>query len=205
MIKQHSSILCYNKINLNIPIVLIIGREPNNDSIGDGKMGLYDFDDHPRCGFWNMAFHLMNYYSTNQHGNNTNHTSSYKKIMRSKGCCPLVFTDTLTRGIKNSRSNKYTIRQCYENDFQKQIEIIFKQKDLLNRVELVLLSGLEDDLYDKFKSQFELRWSKLYSAKPITCIKFLYGGNMGDIKSQIDSNQLVKNKIIEINNQYFKK
>ena len=43
----------------DFPIVLVVGREPNNNSISDKTVGQYDFIKYSKCAFWNIAFKVL--------------------------------------------------------------------------------------------------------------------------------------------------
>ncbi len=79
-------------VPVNFPLVLIVGREPNNTTESDGSIGNIPFEEkgidaitgkkynNQKCAFWNIAFGLLG------------STKEIKKMISEKLFCPIVFT-----------------------------------------------------------------------------------------------------------------
>ena len=162
---------------MNFPIILIIGREPNNDSISDATVGQYDFKTHPKCAFWNTAFKLVGSY-------NDITTAELKKLFIKNNSSPIVFTDASPKGIPNIVSAKNKIRSTLaEAEIKEHIKSIFNNEKLINRVKFVLFSGLENNKYNMFKTLFNEQ--AIERQIPITEISFLIGNNYPKIQKKI--------------------
>ncbi|MDP1696123.1 MAG: hypothetical protein Q8L29_04375, partial [archaeon] len=55
--KEHALITLFNRTGKgNFPLILIIGREPNNTNKFNNKVGKYFFEDAPTSAFWNISY-----------------------------------------------------------------------------------------------------------------------------------------------------
>jgi len=93
-----------NTLQQTFPLVLIIGREPNTDLEISGEHGLYNFDDHPRCAFWNVAYSVV----AETQGLSA---AQLKQQCRHRRSSPLVFADALPIGIKYAVRRKDELRE----------------------------------------------------------------------------------------------
>lgn len=203
--RHHPVMLRYVNTHLyNFPLVLIVGREPNNDPDSestDEPGGLPFNEEGPdkkskeyynfkRCAFWNTAFGKF------AKANGT-HTQQIKKDFEDREACPIIFTDASPIGIRNEKVNKWREREKIgELKFKEQIEKIFKQKDLLSRVKLVIFSGLDRTVYDDFKETFEIyKKDHGYDFKINKNVPFFYGNNSGYIDTAIENDQEIFKEI----------
>lgn len=180
--EPHPSILAYGQtIHKTFPLIMFIGREPNNATMSNGAIHTYDFNDskNKKCGFWNMAFNLYGHY-------NQKSTYEIKEMFRLKCSSPIIFSDASPKGLPNEkrRSMKQQFRQTLTiQDFDHQLNSILDKPQILDRVKLIYLSGLEDGCFGYFKSEFIKQISK--SKIIVKEIKFLFGNNIPVIKNQI--------------------
>lgn len=167
---EEHPILVYYKDTLkyNFPLILFVGREPNTENILNSKIDKFDFDDHPRCAFWNTAFGVVGYFEELN-------IREVKNKFRETKYSNIIFTDSLPKGIKNEIKDKYKIRELInDKEIEKHIENLSKL-EILDRVNLIVLCGLE---HKKF--QYSVKLLKKLSVNkniPIVETKFLIGNN----------------------------
>ncbi len=196
MSNTHPVMLRYKNTHLHsFPLILIVGREPNNDPDSEST---YESNGLPfnkgidentgkefnntKCAFWNIAFGKFAKV-------NGTHTQQIKKDFEYREACPIIFTDASPIGIPNEKGNKWRERKKLgELKFKEQLEKIFKQKDLLIRVKLVIFSGLDRDknVYEYFKKEFETyKNDHGYDFRINENVPFFYGTNSKKIDDAI--------------------
>ena len=128
------------------PLILCIGREPNTDKRIINELDSYDFNCHPHCAFWNTSYSVIA-------------QTAGLKIRKLKRACnermssPIIYADALPGGLKNSVENKPERRKNIPTaEKKKHVTNVFKF-DLINRVEVVLTSGLDGPAFKESKSQ----------------------------------------------------
>lgn len=180
----HSAILAFRQTEKKeFPLILVVGREPNNDSVSDKKVGTYDFTEFPNCAFWNIAFKLVGAY-------NGLTTVQIKQLFLQQNASSVIFTDASPKAIVNKVKNKNAIRLTLtDEEVIEHVDAIFANEGLLKRVKLVLFSGLEDTKYTKFKTLFNQQASQ--SQIPTKEIAFLIGNNYPKIEKQIGDKEIV--------------
>jgi hypothetical protein len=185
---SHPLILKYEQSDqLNFPLILVIGREPNTNDVSDGLVGNYDFDKYPKCAFWNVAFSLLARIIESTR-------KEIKEKFRKQQAAPLLFSDAFAQGIENRVNNKLSIRTEQVLAANDQVEAIFKHSYLLNRVKLIILSGLERKVYDNFKSKIHIRLQQ--SGVIIIELPFFYPTNMPSImKCLTEENRILIKEI----------
>ena len=101
----HPLIIYYKETaNKIFPLIMFIGREPNNINPYEDTIGGYDFDEAPRCSFWNIGYKIV--------GNiNGFAVSDLKNKCRSKKSSPIIFSDSLPSPIPMRIKNKSKIRR----------------------------------------------------------------------------------------------
>ncbi len=168
----------------NFPLILVVGREPSNETISDNSPGFYVFEtkEHRRCAFWNTSFKLLGEF-------NGLTTREMKQKFLEVGSSPIVFTDASAQGIPNKVTTKETIRhQLVKENFYDQVDTIFANEDILKRVKLIFLSGLSSPVYNDFKQKINQR--ALMSNIPIKEISFLIGYNYKKIMTEISQSEI---------------
>ncbi len=183
---SHPLLLKYQQTDqLNFPLILVIGREPNTNDLSDGLVGDYDFEKYPKCAFWNVAFSLLARVigSTRK---------EIKEELRRQQAAPLLFSDAFAQGIENKVNNKLIIRNGQVSTANDQVEALFKYTYLLDRVSLIILSGLDHKVYDNFKSKIYNRLKR--SNTTIIELPFFYPTNMPSIMNRLteESSMMIK-------------
>jgi hypothetical protein len=187
--------ILYYKATLEarFPLILIFGREPNdsNDTV-DSDNWQYDFSDHPRCAFWNISHSLI--------GGSCDLTAAQLKAkFRQRNCSPILYSDSSPISIPNSALRKAKIRKgITEEEIDNHIDLVFSNKEIIDRVKIVILSGL-------YKSDFSysknLIIQKCADKGIVPCeVPFFYGTNKKDIISQAENYLPI---IKSICNQFF--
>lgn len=194
--KEHPLICLYkDTIKKNFPIILIFGREPNNEVPFYNEIGLYDFDEKPKTGFWNISYKLVG----------DLHNLSVKELKdkcKSKESSILAYTDCSPCPIPSNISNyrKKKIRQNIPtNEIENHIEDIFS-KEIINRVKLIILSGVSGE---DFRKSVDLIKNKCEERKiKSTEVLFFHGNNYPKIYQKIKSDNDAKSIIKEIFNKW---
>jgi hypothetical protein len=181
--ETHPLLLAFGKTyEHTFPLILVIGREPNETTSSDKSLGSYDFREFPRCAFWNTAFHVFGKF-------NARKTSALKLEFIRKEASPIVFTDALAFGIKNQVADKNSLRKgMKEEDFNQQAEDIFSHLEVIGRTKLILLSGLSDEcLYGTFKKTIAKKAGALHIR--VKEVPFFYPTNSKAIYEQLSADE----------------
>ncbi len=125
----------------SFPLILCVGREPNAERSIKNCLGHYDFKCVPRCGFWNLSYSLV--------GSSVGLSAKeFKRVCHAQGASPLVYADALPIAIRDSTKNKRAIRaEVPAETWQQHIDDLFSHRDILDRVAVVLLSGLNRNVF----------------------------------------------------------
>lgn len=199
----HDLIVTYkNTENQKFPLILIIGREPSNDSPFTQTTGTYDFDAASKCAFWNTSYASVG----SACGRNT---SDMKKLCRLMQSSPIAFTDASPVPINNSNENKRSIRQSIsKRDIEEHVVNISKMNHILDRTKLVLLSGHRSGSLGKTeRKNFGIASTlleEMMSNQNIPCLSvpFMYGTNQSKIISEISGSSLASNVITDTMNDF---
>ncbi|MEI6184194.1 MAG: hypothetical protein WCP65_01610 [Bacteroidota bacterium] len=172
------------------PLIMIVGREPNTETMSktDGSLGGLPFTDkgidingksynNQRCSFWNIAFGTFARY-------NQLNIREIKTLFVKKKACPLIFTDASPIAILNSVNNKYEIRKEIDQSILDHVEMIFSKEEIIQRVKHVIFSGLQNPVYNTFKTQFIERANK-YAIHINADMPFFYGTHSEGIQKAI--------------------
>lgn len=178
IMETHPLILGYGTtFSDTFPLILIVGREPNNGTISDFTLGSYDFKKFPRCAFWNIGFKLFGHY-------NELSTPQLKAKFLNYNSSPIIFTDASANGIFNKVNNKQKIRETFrKDDLTNQVNKIFSHDNILKRVKLILISGLSSSVYNDFKIELEKKSHE--KGIPTKEISFLFGNNYPKILEEM--------------------
>ena len=182
--KTHPLIVLYEETeNKDFPLILIIGREPNNKVPFEDVVGKYDFKKSPHCAFWNMAYKLIG------ESNNLS-TKRLKEICNMKRSSIICFTDSLPITIISKERNKKQIRRSLDSQIVKEhIDKIFSKR-IIKRVKLILLSGLNHKEFEN-----SVRRIKEYCFKnsiEYYEIPFLYPSNYKNITLDNNKKDLIR-------------
>ena len=128
-------------VERSFPLILAIGREPNTQLPISGDHGLYDFDLAPRCAFWNVSCGIL--------GRSAGlSVRGLKNEARARGASPIIYADSLPIGLKNAVTDKQKHRRTIDRGLgSAHIDRIFAYRPLLDRVTVVLASGLTDSVF----------------------------------------------------------
>ena len=191
---KHPLILTYgNTLRYHFPLILIIGREPNTDTVSDGSVWFYDFEEYPKCAFWNIAFSVVGRVVGLSR-------REVKERFKNSNSSPVLFSDAFGQGIKNQITDKESIRTGQLDTVDDQINAIFSHAQLIERVKLVILSGLDSNIYKPFKERIRVLLT-VHDIKAIE-IPFLYPTNMPSIINKLTTDDIAA--IARIYNQYVK-
>ena len=135
----HPCILTYGKTaDTDIPLVLVVGREPNEDIPATPDCGEYKFRAAPYCGLWNVAFGLLG-----SQGIPVRSTAGMKDQAEVANACPLIFADALPLTLRHSAKNKAALRAAISDEaIEAHVNAVFSHRHLISRVRVVILSGL---------------------------------------------------------------
>lgn len=138
---SHPCLISYGATHkASIPLVLIVGREPNGSGVISSAWGPYDFRDRPYCGFWNVAYGLMGTASSPSIS-----TGQFKQLAEARGASPLIIADAMPQSINNVVQNKNVIRAKHSDQvIREHVGNIFSHELFIERVRCVLFSGLTE-------------------------------------------------------------
>ena len=169
---RHPLIVTYKATkDENFPLILLIGREPNNKTKMGADVGYYNFDYNKntrRCAFWNMAYKLVGKQERLS-------VADFKNKCRRKRSSVICFTDSLPITIKSHVKSKKKLRQQISYEQKKtHVHRIFSNQ-IMKRVKIVFLSGLQ---LEEFSDCVKLIHTACYKLKiPIQEIQFLFPTN----------------------------
>lgn len=181
--RQEHPILCLfgASENATFPLILVIGREPNADKPVTNFLGPYDFRLAPRCGFWNTAYGVAARILGVR-------TWALKQRCVQQDGSPIVFADALPQGILNHVGGKDVRRATIPpNDVLRHIDNLFSHKPIMNRVGLVIVSGLGDSTFALARQSIERQCSERHL--PLARVAFFYPTNTTKILGQLSAEQ----------------
>jgi len=143
---HHPTILVYgDTLKYIFPLILIIGREPNNVLPVRDTVEEYDFDTARHCAFWNFSHGFVARIVNKRHT-----ARDFKQLCRSKKASPIAYADSLPICIPNETVGKQIARSSVSDaDINRHIDNIFRHRQIINRTALVLLSGLRDPVFER--------------------------------------------------------
>lgn len=137
---SHACLIGYGSTHeSDLPLVLVVGREPNGSSPVTPDWGTYDFRKSPNCAFWNVAYGVLGAAATP-----TMSTSAVKRLAVEKDASPIIIADAMPQSIDNAVRNKAQVRDAITDAaIAQHVENVFAHERFIARVRLVLLSGLD--------------------------------------------------------------
>lgn len=201
--ESHDLIVTYKETeNQDLPLILVIGREPNEDAPFSNTTGTYDFDDAPKCAFWNQSYGVVGKI-TGSHG------IAIKALSRKVGASPIAFTDASPIPIGNHNPNKHQIKESItESAIDIHVENILAMSHILNRVRLVILTGHDTrSLPADAKRVFEYSSSKLVEGldgmgtRHIS-VPFMYGTNQPAILERFRHDETSAEIVKQVVNEF---
>ncbi len=142
---QERFLVYQNTLTHAYPIVLVFGREGNNEGELNDVIGRYDWVSSPNSGFWNRAYGFLA--RTAGMGS----ASNLKRVCDKRGGSPIVFANCSPHLILNAVVDKNRLRKGREGVVETHIRRVFELADqsLLGRIKAVLVSvGPDFALYD---------------------------------------------------------
>jgi hypothetical protein len=184
------------------PLLLIMGREPNDTLEMGTKVGPYDFDEkelvegkemrRSRCVFWNMAYKLVG----DLNGIDDLSVAGLKGKCRIAGTSPIIFADLSPRSIRSAVGNKPGQRLgILPAEFEKHFEAILGC-EVIERIDLFLLPGSENDGLEGPRRKLEKQCGSV--GKYAISIPFLSTYSYEKAKKRIQENVGVKKRITRI-------
>lgn len=180
---SHPALIYFGSKTLtrNFPLILFVGREPQTDQMASKGIGTYDFTKYPRCAFWNTAYSQL----AQADGHGDYRGAALKRDCLQAESSPIAFADALPICLsdKNSSGEKRRERSAISRAaIDDHIDGILSF-DLLNRVDLVVLSGHERQEFSYATGALQTR----LDAKGIRHIStaFLYPTNSRRIQEQL--------------------
>ena len=185
MSKHHPAILTYGEtLQRGFPVLLFIGREPNDAAARVYGHELHDFDKPSNCGYWNTAYGLVAAATEPRVP-----TVQVKRICRKSNSSPIVFAEAHPITIPNAVRNKDRLRRSLsDRQIQQHIEHVISFREVMDRVSLVLLSGLEADSFDRSRALYERYFRD--AGVQMRSIKFLVGTNAPAIRESLGADGL---------------
>ena len=175
---EHPIIAYFGETNAaRYPLILAIGREPNTNQAIKNVVGPYDFRTSPRCGFWNTSYGMLARVVDLE-------TRSLKKLCVERRGSPLIYADSLPCGLKHRVTDKQTHRgQVAAEDAVAHITNIFSHRGLIDRVQLVVMSGIRGSLFRPAREEIKRRCE--LTAIPAIDLPFFYGTNAKKIQREL--------------------
>jgi len=187
---EHAAIALYaDTRQFDFSLLLAFGREPNSQHGKTRGVNLYDFNDAPSCAFWNIAYRTVG-----RAASNLLSTSKLKTICEENRASPIAFADALPIGLKNSEKSKFIKRMAIsDSEINEHIEEIFSHRDIINRISIILLSGIHTPEF--IRSKHKIKEMASDRKIPTIDVPFFYGTNARKIDSCIENSEsdLIRN------------
>lgn len=200
----HHLLLKYGEIldkpYAHIPLILVVGREPNNpnpfqSTIGDYPLEAKRYEEGGKkrtVAFWDQSFGIIGKTSGIS-------CASFKSIVRRVGASPIVFTDVMPTPAEyeeGGQGPRKAREDATEQLIQTHHDSIFSKTEVMDRVSLVVLAGHRHGSFSKLE-RAKLKYATTafadrcaHLAKPIPTIetKSMFGNNQRWNLDQIRSN-----------------
>ncbi|NCC36255.1 MAG: hypothetical protein EOM24_30230, partial [Chloroflexia bacterium] len=127
MIESHPTLSVFGTTVLStFPLILVVGREPNNNLPIAPGIGPYDFRLAPRCGFWNISYSAV--------ARTLDMSTRQLKALCVERCgSPIVYADALPISLPDHVTNKDKYRRKVIEDrprLEAHIRAIFGHHEL---------------------------------------------------------------------------
>jgi hypothetical protein len=198
--KKHPIILFFGESDsADFPLILIIGREPNSDMDIENKIGSYKFELSPRCGFWNTSHGMLARIEGIE-------TRKFKERCSQKNRSPIIYADSLPHCLKNQVKDKsYHRKQLTSEEIKPHIVNMFSHHCLINRVRLVITSGLQHEDFHLAKNTIKVKCNELNI--PLIHLSFFNGVNDKKIQNELDqpSREIIQSVLSKVFDSKFVK
>lgn len=194
---KNREISTYTRIDSEThPLILIVGREPNNKGRFVKSFGTYNFDNAPKCAFWNESYAVVGKICGMR-------GQTLKQMCRDKNTSPIAFTDISPLPIRNCDPDKRAKRKkITHEEIDAHVNDIVSLSDMLGRTAVVLLTGHRSgSLSKQAKETFgygatQLELALKFRKIPHISVPFMFGNNQKKILDAISSKAEVNAEII---------
>ncbi len=124
-------------------------------------------------------------------------TKKLKQLCIQRRGSPIIYADSLPHSIPNHVTSKHTYRgQISEADAEAHITRVFSHRQLIDRVQLVIMSGLHQDVFNHARDA--IADACTVKAIPVIHLPFFYGTNTPRIQAQLTAgDRTIINSIYE--------
>ena len=178
------------------PLILVVGREPNNEGSFVKSTGTYNFDDAPKCAFWNESYAVVGKICGMS-------GQALKQICRDRNTSPIAFTDISPVLIRNCDPEKKRKRkEITHEQIDAHIQDLVSLNDELGRTAVVLLTGHRyGSLSKQARETFgygatQLELALKFRNIPHISVPFMFGNNQSDILKAIRNDKIVNSRIV---------
>ena len=139
MKRGHACLISYAETaDRSFPLILVVGREPNEDLPPSEATGPYDFRTSKNCAFWNVAYSLLGSVGTPPRS-----TAQMKAQAEAAAASPILFADALPLTLRHAAKNKAAQRLAISDAaIERHVAAVFSHRELIDRVRVIILSGL---------------------------------------------------------------
>lgn len=135
--RGHPVLLLHGPIDGELPLFLVVGREPNCTGNVSDHVSFYDCRKLGTVGFWNAPFTVAARCAGLASG------PQLKRWCAARNASPVVFADALPRALPHHAVAKDESRAgLLDSEITHHIENMFRHEPILRRCELVILSGI---------------------------------------------------------------
>lgn len=137
--RGHACLVSYARtVDASFPLILVVGREPNEDLPPSEETGSYDFRTSMNCAFWNVAYSLLGSLADPPRS-----TRQIKAEAEAAAASPILFADALPLTLRHAARNKAAARLAIEDAaIERHVAAVFSHRALIDRVRVIILSGL---------------------------------------------------------------
>lgn len=131
------SLVLGDTLDKDFPLILVIGREPNNHCNVIDKVGTYPSPQ--GCTFWARSHELISRYTGLQ-------PHEFKDQCLKQNASPIVFSDASPLGLDGRYTpyRKKKLRQAITpEELADHANTVFSQSNIISRTKFVLISGVE--------------------------------------------------------------
>jgi hypothetical protein len=159
-LKTHPNLIAFQKTaTKSFPLMLVVGREPNESIPVSPTLGTYDFRTSPTAAFWNMAYRLL----ARSDQNPDFGIRELKALCVEKQSSPIIIADALP--ITRLYGAGLPIPKVEDGELKAHVNSVLGHKEVISRVRIAFLSGHKHEPYktasDLFKKGLDdrsIRW-----------------------------------------------
>jgi hypothetical protein len=193
---KHPLITTYRNTgeNPDYPVILCIGREPNDDKEVGTHLGDYDFEKFPRCAFWNTAYGSIARIA----GINKDPCATLKNQCKDHNYnSPIAFADFSYRSVPFGTTDVVKFHKGLDKQkIKDHINALYFHPFFISKVNLVIFSGIDNCGFDPECVEYAL--NTIPNTKKSIMIPFFIGMQGPKIVDKLRSNQDIVNEINDI-------